>query len=456
MGTCLAECRGITLLLQTSHGSLPEEVFLQKATQHSRTLFRTLESQPLDLGSATSCVDVINSGPWPMSIKSALVSSIMDKCSSGCGASSAVANAKTQGTSNPEAFFTEKQWAFLRDQRNTTRSKIQLAVGHILELGIRNPSEKLAQAITGIVLAAHYENPVESTSAHQRFCMNLDVKSTFKTLSKKWGFRSERVASYTTPEHLRANHPEIWSRVFCDVPPTTCPFQELSMVVTIVPMRKSNIDIHVAGRNAKMSSSGCNFEGVAMQFMNLLGNLVSKQDAPPHAFKVMQQSMPTPTMPPTPAFSLPPSTSLDEAGVVSRGGQGQGRQLAIADGSSQGAALEATTPGQPSGEQDVDDVIKKLREETTKESGKSGKSASSKGEKISRKRPAASMSRANEDLPECPFNYRGGVIYSDGVSGRWRIYTTKGDRIDKTIAWGQDKHESWKKAVRMLDIKKGK
>ena len=58
-------------------------------------------------------------------------------------------------------------------------------------------------------------------------------------------------------------------------------------------------------------------------------------------------------------------------------------------------------------------------------------------------------------LPSTPFNYKGGVIYSDVVNGRWRIYLTKGDRICKTINWGpsqEAKHDSWQRAANLLDI----
>ena len=104
---------------------------------------------------------------------------------------------------------------------------------------------------------------------------------------------------------------------------------------------------------------------------------------------------------------------------------------------------------------DLDNTIIQLRREVEAKAILKRPSAAS-GSKAILKKPSAAS--GCEELPACPFNHNGGVIYVDKIKRNWRVFLVKGDRIGKTVAWGPTKDtkvDSFKRAVNMIDLHLG-
>ena len=50
----------------------------------------------------------------------------------------------------------------------------------------------------------------------------------------------------------------------------------------------------------------------------------------------------------------------------------------------------------------------------------------------------AEVGRPKMLADNCPVNYSGGVVYVDAKKGNYRVYLTKGDRVDRTVSFKKD------------------
>ena len=240
MATFLAELRGYTLLLQSSHASVPDATFSARAEEYCDKLLAKLLSQrsQITISAQVEAIGELNTSDniWPPACKGKLAAALMETSDSAAGIQTSAM--KTQSMQHPEYFLVAKHWHLLRDSCNTIPAKMQLLIGHMMQMGIRNPSEKLVQSLTAIILACHYDSPNIRTTASQRYCMNLDMKSHIKGMAKQWPPMTNKITNYTTPAFLQQNHNEVYQAAFGDDMPISCPIADLSLIVRSVPMRR--------------------------------------------------------------------------------------------------------------------------------------------------------------------------------------------------------------------------
>jgi hypothetical protein len=54
----------------------------------------------------------------------------------------------------------------------------------------------------------------------------------------------------------------------------------------------------------------------------------------------------------------------------------------------------------------------------------------------------------------CTTLYNGGKIQTSTLSSSFRVFLTKGDRVDKKVKWGPSPSVAWEKSLGMIDDKR--
>ena len=235
-----------------------------------------LSGSSLSMADAERVCVSLKSIQWPARVLEELLQLVAAKTLE--GGTSITTRCKLQDFQMLMHYFTQEHWAMLTNDRLSSHHKLQLIIGHMHALGLRNATEATFQTMTGVFLVATDGfAKLGSLLPNVKYTTLQHVKKTFK----KAATSSCQVWVSTLPRDppaFKASFPQLYSDVFDMGPPTPCPFDAVQMeaMIATIPMRNSSKHLSPSSSEVVARSPAAPMDMHVMQgFMQMMQSMMA-------------------------------------------------------------------------------------------------------------------------------------------------------------------------------------
>ena len=221
-----------------------------------------LSSLTFSVTDANLVVSALQEVPWPKDVADELLALVATKTTAQ-GPSQALARRTLQDFRGIMHFLTAKIWSDLQGTRIDSMAKAELFIQHMVQMGLRVPSEQTFQSMAGIFLACQ-EGLAKACN------LTPSVKHStlkhFKSAFKR-SIRCSVVQAWipqlpATADKLKEEYPGVFASVYSENPPEPCPLDGVTLdgLINSIPMRSTN-------KSVTGSPFGASQEGGQMMHM---------------------------------------------------------------------------------------------------------------------------------------------------------------------------------------------
>lgn len=218
-------------------------------SQHQHWCNHFEESQGLSVAEAADIAQAIQGVPWPLEMKTSLLSTVAGKVAAtplaGVGSSGGSERRGMQVYTHIRAYLVASQWVSLQAEGTGTAKKLEMILEIAAQLGLRTPSEGTFAAFASLYLVVtHGLTNANRLPASQKHDTLVSLKVSWKRAARK--LQAPAVWLQCLPERpadLAKACPGLWKAVFGNAGgPAVCPIDEVALesLTASVPMRKTN------------------------------------------------------------------------------------------------------------------------------------------------------------------------------------------------------------------------
>lgn len=215
----------LNLVRATLLDARSEEDYKAASSRQSAAIVGMLANMAVDPDDLVSLTEALGNVPW---YSPADKGSILRKAAE--QNSCVKARAKQQNFEAAVAYYTQEHWDVLLNQQHDGHMRIKLLVQHLVQLGLRNPTETTKKLVTCITLLITEGNMRSKFVSHEQFGVAKAHVGTLLSNAKKQKPLENIPELPETPAEFKALYKKTYEAVFVRGEPVPSPFRAMDLL----------------------------------------------------------------------------------------------------------------------------------------------------------------------------------------------------------------------------------